>query len=345
MVWPSSQISKILLSLLFLLIVWYLFMDINLYLRVQNYPLENESIANGTKRYEDVSWISCDISPFCDVTPKALLLDHTNHYLFAPLVKIIDNILKISDIEWITPNSISFFHVFIAILAAKCVSSDGLAYRRVGVVLFEIRTFLDDMDGHVARARKHIKGELSEVGTSGYYIDGLCDGLGIIALMIGIFIYLRNNPPRRGYIQLPTIISDNDRDNATAYRIKVTTKKVALKISCFSAHLLLSSTAWNRYIALYQDMLDGKYNYTERQLTVLRSPFFFAIVCIWRIVNVHNLLHFLLLSVFCDKLWEFLRSIQYYGFGILLSAICVTEIHILDVKNFLYKNLSNGATY
>lgn len=320
-------------------------MDFSLYMRVQNYPLENELAANNTKRYEEVSWISCDVSPLCDVTPKALLLDHTNHYIFAPLATIIDRIFKISDIKWITPNAISFFHVFVAILSAKCISSDSLAYRRVGVILFEVRTFLDDMDGHVARARKNIKGEVSEIGTSGYYIDGICDAIGIVALMIGAFIYLKNNPPRRGYVQLPTIINDNDRDNGTAYRIKVTTKKVVLKVSCYGAQILLSSTAWNRYIALYQEMLGGCYNYTERQLIVLRSPFFFVIVWIWRIVNIHNLLHFVLLAIFCDKLWEFLRFVQYIGFGILLAAICIAEIHIVDVRNFLYKNLHNGATY
>jgi hypothetical protein len=36
----------------------------------------------------------------------------------------------------------------------------------------------------------------------------------------------------------------------------VTTKKVARKVGYFSAALLLSSTAWNRYIAYYQDILE-----------------------------------------------------------------------------------------
>lgn len=345
MVWPSSQVSKILLGLLFFVILWYLFMDINLYLRIQNYPLENELTTNYTKSYQDVSWVSCNISPICDVTPKALLLDHTNHYIFAPLAQIIDDIFKISKISWITPNSISFFHVFVAIVSAKCISDDSLAYRRIGVVLFEFRTFLDDMDGHVARARKNIKGELSEVGTTGYYVDGICDGLGIIALFIGMFIYLRNNPPRRGYMQLPTIASENDRDNGLPYRIKVTTKKVVVKICFFSAQVVLSSAAWNRYIALYQDMLGNHFGMNDRQLMVFRSPFFFSLAWMWRIINLHNLLHLLLLSIFCDKLWEFLRFIQYIGFVMLLGGICITEIHILDVKNFLYKNLGNGATY
>lgn len=38
--------------------------------------------------------------------------------------------------------------------------------------------------------------------------------------------------------------------------MKVTTKKVARKVGYFSAALLLSSTAWNRYIAYYQDILE-----------------------------------------------------------------------------------------
>ncbi|KAJ8955969.1 hypothetical protein NQ314_006818 [Rhamnusium bicolor] len=156
---------------------------------IQNYPLDNDD--NNTINYKDITWINCDINPLCDVTVKAVLLDHTNYYLFAPLVEIVDNILKISETKWITPNSISFFHIFVAVLSAKCVSSNSLAYRRIGVLLFEFRTWLDDLDGHVARVRKHIKGERSEIGTAGYYIDGICDAVGCTALIIGIFIFLK----------------------------------------------------------------------------------------------------------------------------------------------------------
>lgn len=354
MIGPSSEISKLLVTLLFVILCWYAYMDVTLYMRVQNYPIDrnNPQFENSTVSYSDVAWVSCDINPLCDVTVKALLLDHSNHYLFSPLAIIVDNLLKIDFIEWITPNSISIFHVFVAILAAKCVSSDSLSYRRIGVVLFEVRTFLDDMDGHVARARKHIKGERSEIGTSGYYMDGLCDGLGCIALMIGIFVFLKNNPPRRGYTLLPTTITSAtnngsaDKDAAEfniLSKAKVTTKKVARKIVCFSLQLLISSTFWNRYIALYQDMLEREnvvqvqYN---RQTVVFQSNFFFSVAVIWRIINVHNMIHYMLVAMFCDKLWEFLRAVQYTGFAILFSAICVTEINILDVKNYIFKNLT-----
>lgn len=324
-------------------------MDCNLYLRIQNFPRERDMSDNQTSSYNEVSWIGCEISPLCDVTVKALLLDHTNHYLFAPLVTITDKILRISETLWITPNSISVFHIFIAIISAKCISTDNLAYRRIGVALFEFRTFLDDMDGHVARARKHIKGERSEIGTSGYYIDGLCDAIGCVVLMIGTFVFLKNNPPRRGYMQLPAIVPNDskDRESGIIYKAKVTTKKVIRKICCFSVQLLISSTAWNRYIALYQDILernDVSKQESVRQDIVFKSSFFFSVAWLWRIVNVHNMIHFMLLAVFCDKLWEFLRGIQYVGFAVLLCVICITEMHLLDVQNFIFRNLTGNST-
>lgn len=106
---------------------------------------------------------------------------------------LFDDLIGFSKSDFITPNMISFFHVFVAILSGRLVAFDSLGYRRVGVVLFQVRTFLDDLDGDVARVKRHIRGERSEIGTMGYYVDGLCDGLGCIALMVGVFVFLRNN--------------------------------------------------------------------------------------------------------------------------------------------------------
>ncbi|KAH8233749.1 ceramide phosphoethanolamine synthase [Drosophila bipectinata] len=364
MIGPSSQISKILLTLLFLLIIFYIFMDVELYLRIHNYIIERNYHTNvstssvssqstsesgsSTKlptaekqpSYEDHTWISCDINPLCHVTVKAILLDHTNHYLFAPLATIFDNVIGFSRSTFITPNMISFFHVGVACLAGKLVASDSLGYRRLGVLLFQIRTFLDDLDGHVARVRKHIRGERSEIGTSGYYVDGLCDGLGCIALLLGIFFYLKNNPPRRGYSIIP--MSDSKVPEPTMIpKMKATTRKVAKNVISFTGQLLLSSTAWNRYIAVYQNMLereDVSTGQSHCQDYVFKSSWFFCVAWMWRIVNVHALLHCVLLSIFCDKLWDFLRAIRYSGYIILLVAICITEMHILEAQNYIFNS-------
>ncbi|SPP73153.1 ceramide phosphoethanolamine synthase [Drosophila guanche] len=376
MIGPSSQVSKILLTLLFLLIIFYIFMDVELYLRIHNYVIErnyhtntstvaapsplaqlappaatsdlSSSSSSSTKlptaekepSYEDHTWISCDINPLCHVTVKAILLDHTNHYLFAPLATMFDNVIGFSRSTFITPNMISFFHVGVACLSGKLVASDSLGYRRLGVLLFQIRTFLDDLDGHVARVRKHIRGERSEIGTSGYYVDGLCDGLGCIALLLGIFFYLKNNPPRRGYSIIP--MSDAKSPEPTMIpKMKATTRKVAKNVISFTGQLLLSSTAWNRYIAVYQNMLEREDVSSSQYLCqnyVFKSTWFFCVAWMWRIVNVHSLLHLVLLSIFCDKLWDFLRTIRYSGYIILLVAICLTEMHILEAQNYIFNS-------
>lgn len=356
MVGPSSKISKILLGLLIVLIIFYIYMDVQLYLRIQNYPLERNYHFNTTTdipqipqrdavtTYESVTWLGCELNPLCHVTVKAILLDHTNHYIFAPLATIFDNVIGFSRSSFITANMISFFHVGVACVAGKLVSSDSLGYRRLGVVLFQFRTFLDDLDGHVARVKKNIRGERSEVGTTGYYVDGICDGLGCIALILGIFFYLKNNPPRRGYLQLP-MVDTRVSDAPTKTKIKPTTRKVAKKVISFTGQLLLSSTAWNRYIAVYQNMLERN-DVTPVQMSyqqiVFKSTWFFCVAWLWRIVNVHSLIHCVLLSIFCDKLWEFLKAIQYSGYVILLVCICITEINLLETHNFIYNTMHSS---
>ncbi|EDW61144.1 ceramide phosphoethanolamine synthase-like [Drosophila virilis] len=369
MIGPSSQISKILLTLLFLLIMFYMFMDFELYLRIHNYAInrnyhintsttsissmEPSNLASASSSgpkpptvekepsYEDNTWISCNINPLCHITVKAILLDHTNHYLFAPLATIFDNVVGISQSTFITPNMISFFHVVVACVSGKLVASDSLGYRRLGVLLFQIRTFLDDLDGHVARVRKHIRGERSEIGTSGYYVDGLCDGLGCIALLLGIFFFLKSNPPRRGYSIIPMSDSKATPEPTIIPKIKATTRKVAKNVISFTGQLLLSSTAWNRYIAVYQNMLereDVNSSQYQCQNYIFKSTLFFSVAWMWRIVNVHALLHCVLLSIFCDKLWDFLRAIRYSGYIILLVAICLTEMHILEAQNYIFNS-------
>lgn len=296
--------------------------------------------------YEANTWLSCNINPLCHVTVKALLLDHTNHYIFAPLATIFDNVVGLSSSKFITANMISFFHVGVACAAGKLIASDSLGYRRIGVVLFQTRTFLDDLDGHVARVKKNIRGERSEVGTSGYYIDGICDALGCIALLIGMFLFLKNNPPRRGYSQLP-MTETKVFEPVVVAKTKSISKKVAKKVMCFTGQLLLSSTAWNRYIAVYQEMLERNDISAEkfsRQNIIFKSTWFFCISWLWRIINVHSLLHCVLLSIFCDKLWEFLKFIQYIGYVALLIAICLSEMHVKGTYNFVFVTMPSNDT-
>ncbi|CAH2061669.1 unnamed protein product, partial [Iphiclides podalirius] len=364
MMWPSSQASKVLTLLLLLTIVYCVCMDTLLFLRIRHYRLDTfDASDNHTQTttlryalpdYEGVAWIPCSVNPLCHPTVKALMVDHVNHYIYGPLCAVVDIVAGISEsVPLITPNIISFSHVLVACVGAKLLTCKSLAARRFGVVLFQLRMFLDDLDGHVARARKHIKGERSEVGTLGYWVDGACDLLGVVAMMTGILLYLGGNPPRRGYRgtpvstlpyhQLKEINTCEDIEKEThgaevgiSYKTKVTFQRIVQVLGLFSGQMVLSSIAWNRYIDVYQELLENCTEYpTLRRETMFRSGVFFLATALWRVVNPHSYLHLLSLSVFCDKTWGFLKAVHYSGYVGLIVAVIVSEYFVGSVRSFV----------
>lgn len=340
-------------------------MDTFLFLRIQNYKIDifEQEEGNSTQesstyktvnrqKYEEVVWIPCNINPLCHPTVKALMVDHINHYIYGPLCAVLDIALGVSErMLFVTPNMISFFHVLIACLGAKLLTFQSLAARRLAVVLFQIRMFLDDLDGHVARERRHIKGERSEVGSIGYWVDGVCDLLGVTSMVIGILLYLKNNPPRRGYKgtpastlpyhQLKEINSSEDiekehTDVGISYKTKVTLQRIVQVLGLFSGQMVLSSLAWNRYIDIYQEMLENctEYDILRRETAFKSGTFFFA-SGLWRIVNPHSYLHLLSLAVFCDKTWGFLKTVHYAGYLCLVVAVGVSEYLVENIRSFV----------
>ncbi|XP_063390295.1 ceramide phosphoethanolamine synthase [Cydia fagiglandana] len=370
MMWPSSTASKVLTLLLLVTFIYCICMDTFLFLRIQNYRLdifgnvpENSSESSTFKsilkdaNYEDVLWVPCSINPLCHPTVKALMIDHINHYIYGPFCSLVDIALGISK-RWLflTPNMISFFHVFVALIGAKLLTCQSLAARRFAVVLFQIRMFLDDLDGHVARERKNIKGERTEVGTAGFWIDGICDLLGVIAMMVGILVFLKNNPPRRGYRDTPVstlpyhqlkeintsedLEKDHTAEIGISYKTKVTYQRIIQVIGLFSGQMLLSSLAWNRYIDIYQELLENNAEYDLiRRETMFRSGLFFFATSLWRIVNPHSYLHLLSLAVFCDKTWPFLKVVHYSGYVCLVVAVGTSEYLVDTIQSFVL----NGA--
>lgn len=353
--WPPSQASKFLILLVLILVVIYcVFMDTLLYMRVQYYSIETFETSTQTTfqespttrlralSYEDVVWIPCSVNPLCHPTVKALMVDHINHYIYGPLCAILDKALRISDrMLFLTPNTISCAHVFIAMIGANLLTCPNLSVRRMGIVLFQIRMFLDDLDGHVARERKHIRGERSEVGSLGYWVDGICDLIGVVAMMLGIFVYFKQYPPRRGYrgtsaSALPyyqlkemnaaeNMEKDHASDVGISYKTKVSLKAIIQVIILFSGQMVLSSVAWNRYINVYQEMFENGNGYLARRLVTFRSVRFFCATLMWRILNPHSYLHVLSLAVFIDKTWSLLKTVRYIGYVLLLLAVFVTE--------------------
>lgn len=324
-----KSIGNILLAVMILYLV---IMDVALYFRIQDYPLRILSNSTGYP-------VGCyEFSPLCYVTVKGVLLDQINLYIISPFVRIFDAVFRISDLTWITPNMISFSHVFVAALSGKCISSYVLLSRRIGVILFEVRTILDGLDGHVARTRKHILGEGSEVGSAGYIIDGVCDAIGITFLMSGLFVFLKRNLSIRNYLPSQTYLIEKVDFSEPSRKIMLN-KRLWQILGCTVAQLMLSSTAWNRYIALYQGLLERPQVSSSVEIyetKVFRSNYFLFVAFLWRLFNIHSYLHALLIAIALDKVWEFCKSIMFIGFILLLAVICLSEMHVLLAEEFIY---------
>lgn len=158
-------------------------MDIILYITLQNSVLNEKKFGS--------------FSPFRPLTVKLLMTDQVDHYIITPIAEYFDEITQFSHVFYfITPNMISISHVVIAMIAAKLIASEMLYNRRMGVLIFQFRCFLDAFDGVVYRA--HIgAGHIykSHRTSNGYLVDSVCDLSGGTALCISIAFYVCRYPP------------------------------------------------------------------------------------------------------------------------------------------------------
>ncbi|TGZ57454.1 ceramide phosphoethanolamine synthase-like isoform X1 [Temnothorax longispinosus] len=341
-------VNKTYLAVLLLLLLYFIGMDLLLYFRVQNYDIRPR--ANNTQALPYRSPILCDLNPICTVTVKAMMLDHPNHYILSPLASLVDYLLGISrSWTWLTPNAISVSHVIIAIIGARCITRSSLFSRQVGVVLFQVRAWMDDLDGHVARTRLNIKGEKSDVGSIGFFVDGICDALGCIALIVALFVFLRRNAndcanyerPVRAPL-LPSLPHSAVASNS--YR-----KSPLYNMLIVSLHFSLISIAWNRYISLYQDLLEidnknippiDREDFYDRQTVVYRSSAFWAVTLAWKMFNFHAMMDYMLLAIFLPgnlrcRIQEYVRLTWWQIPAILSVLTFISELHYVNAYAYV----------
>ncbi len=182
-----------------LVLIYFLWMDLALYYKLQSgykdllvvqaYEALNETstsnapVGNGEAYYD----------PSKPISVKLLMVDHLNHYIYYPACWWLDtHLLHISDrLLFISPDMISLTHVAVAAVGARCLVSDSLPQRRIGVILFELRSMLDSYDGMVARARSNTRGMAQVGGSWGYWMDGICDAVGTCLFFAGAWVLLQ----------------------------------------------------------------------------------------------------------------------------------------------------------
>ena len=346
---PILLENKCMLLFLSALLSSFFMLDCYLLLLIQN------SAGPPPLRFNSTQRPCTAVSPFCTIDVKSLLLDWMNFYVYNPLSAILYELGHFSTVlSFVSANSISVSHVAVAIVAAKLITHDSLCVRRVGVLLFEFRNFMDALDGTVARARRTESKVLDVNGSKlGYYMDGVCDGLGCIFLLIGCWIYLKNHPTKKNvfYAPLPTtIMSWTDLkekevgNGGTVYWARV---MLCIRNKIYrSSHLpiwlgvqwFVNSFFWNRYISNFTLALERpsiSSSVRTFQGEFLRSPFTSVSFMLWRLLNVHANVELVLFAIFFDKMGDVFALMHFFGWLFLCSAIGCGELLLQEVKYLL----------
>lgn len=185
----------------------------------------------------------------------------------------------------------SYFHCFLSLISVKYFSSKLLFHRRIGVLIFQFRTFLDCFDGVIYRSHINNKRFKSYYGNFGYYVDVISDVLGGTCLIIGCLLYLyKQRPfcPSKPLITTRTnkypssSASDEGSDetdltvlnleddqasllihsqskkidtNSTLFETKLT---IFVSLALFSLRYIFAAIFWDRNVHAYEDLLDSQ---------------------------------------------------------------------------------------
>ena len=206
--------SKFILSLATIQAVYFLLMDIKLFIRVKNrVPLtaylrssiKINSTVNSLNSYSSGSSSSFSSTPppppvnnagiFWPLPVKKIMMAEGTHFIRSPLAEFVEFLGFSSIFPFISPNLISLTHCTLSVVCVKFLISDSLFWRQFGVCVFQFRNFLDSFDGVVYRAHANRYNYKSHYGSLGYYVDALSDIFGGLCLTSSVAIYLLKHRP------------------------------------------------------------------------------------------------------------------------------------------------------
>ncbi|XP_076447147.1 ceramide phosphoethanolamine synthase-like [Babylonia areolata] len=282
-------------------------------------------------------------SPFKHLSVKALICDHTTQYIIGPSAEYFDAFTHFSTVFYfISPNMISFFHLFLAMVCFRLVSSEDLQTRRMGVLLFEFRSWLDSLDGVVYRSHSNTKGVFQSArSTMGYYVDIFSDLLGGVFLMFGVLYYLfkRFDPAKQS--QLPwksseagAIANSGMGGAATAY----TKKQLLWKCLCWGVAVAFAGKFWDNMIDDFKHIYETPLadpHMAALQFESCHSITNIVFMWVWRLVEGQAMLQYILLAIYLDKIWEFLNLVQYLAASVIISLYIISILYARHMRALL----------
>ena len=273
----SAYEKSILIGTAVFLFLYFVMMDIFLYQRFMRVNLVDEKLKNGEM-----------LTVFRPLSVKMIMNDHVTHYLATPLSEALCYYTNFGvNFYYITPNVISFTHLCLGLLSARFVFSESLYRRRIGIVLYEVRSFLDAFDGTVYRSHANDKAYKSDHSNFGYWVDVVSDTLSGFALCFGIlFCFWWKCPPRKSQststiyhdssnkwkingshttIDLPEVKVNRRHDDYTK-------RYIFWRVFCFGLFWGLASSFWDQLVINYHHVFTTKPGAEHAVSTSLNIP-------------------------------------------------------------------------
>ena len=170
-----------------LVVIYFAAMDFLTYLHMQSMPV----------RTEDPPPFDGGFDYFKMVSIKGMMEDQLSCHINWPLCELFESATHLSQAPGITANGVSIFGAIISIPAAKLLSMDSLLAKRIAIVIFMFRLWLDGVDGvvfrmqHFTGAKQHT--QLSIRHTTGWLIDFLCDLFAALMFLVGVYNTMKSS--------------------------------------------------------------------------------------------------------------------------------------------------------
>lgn len=202
---------------------------------------------------------------------KLMMQDHMGYYVHHYSAEIFEEKTRISQLPFVTPNLITFLHLCVGCVAGYMVSSEKLLWRRVGIFLFQVRCFLDVLDGAVYRAQHNAHVLVNGWGTMGYYVDAAADSISGIFLCFGLYILLHRSAPRQG----DTVLRSSEKSSRSAGEpfsmdMPVSRRSINATLALVLLQGFLRSFFWDRYQFLYYRVLQRKLTKASEVVSLLK---------------------------------------------------------------------------
>ncbi|XP_033743907.1 ceramide phosphoethanolamine synthase-like [Pecten maximus] len=328
--WKYCRVGPIFCVLGCILLIYFLIMDILVYNSLQSITLMEPPNTSG-------------YSPLRPLSVKLLMMDHMSHYIDNPIAEFVVSVFEPTGVyHVITPNVISITGLVLGFVSGKLVSMDSLNYRRIGVIIFQYRMWLDVLDGVVFRHTSGNPVYKSHRTSLGFFIDIDCDILSGVALAFGCLFYLWKNPPnvasRDLLPQTKPFLRGREYEEdfqVKSFGAKATKNYIFLKALTFGVIILTASATWDNVVQAFVDLLQtpsATSVQTEKQTEALHSIVTFFSMYLWRFGSSQALLTMIQIAVFADKIWEFLMFIPYAGFIGIAMLNCISYIQIYHLR-------------